>query len=46
MFPCYFKGTTAVGVSVRLYPWVQQLLFVAAVAAVAAAAAAAGWRIW
>ena len=45
MFPCCFKGTTAAGIPVRLYPWVQQLLFVAAVAALAAAAAAAGWRI-
>ena len=45
MTPCCFKGTTAAGVSVRLYSWVQQLLFVATVGALAAAAATAGWRI-
>ena len=45
MFPCCFKGTTAAGVPVRLYSWVQQVLFVAAVAALGAAAATAGWRI-
>ena len=45
MTPCCFKGTTAAGVSVRLYSWVQQHLSVAAVAALGAAAAAAGWRI-